>query len=648
MGTGRESWLPQLRLDQLLDELQSRLDAARKTQDRMHSLLEAVLSVGRELDLAQVLERIVRAAIVLTDAEYGAVGVIGDGRRLSRFLPVGISDELAARIGPLPQGHGILGELIRHPEPLRLNDLAEHPASYGFPANHPPMRTFLGVPIRVRDEVFGNLYLTEKRGGSRFDADDEAVLTTLSVAAGVAIDNARLYAESRRREEWGAALGEITRSLLSGADATDVLSLIARRALEVAQADSACVLVPDLGANVLRVDVAVGELAAELSGQAVEYENTLAGLAARTGRPAVSADLRSDPRAHAFPGLEDAYGPTVAVPLLARERVQGALRLSRLAERSPFDVTEVGLLSDFAGQAALALELARHRAESEQLALLHDRDRIARDLHDLAIQRLFATGMTLQSAGRLIDHPEASERVGRAVDDLDETIKIIRSTIFALRSSGEEAAGGAGGESGGSALSGGGAGLRRLMTKAVATSAEALGFTPSLRMEGRVDTDIPEETADQVLAVLVEALSNVARHAHARRADVTLTVDAHIVLTVTDDGVGVGESVPRTGGLANMRSRAELLGGTLEITPARLPGEHMDGAVDKPVDEIADGGPDGSPDGGLDGSLDTVPVLAHATVRGGGTGPRPGTRIVWRVPLLSPGNGEEKGAGALT
>ncbi|GAA2632352.1 GAF domain-containing sensor histidine kinase [Streptomyces axinellae] len=577
--------LPHFRLDELLDELQTRLDAARRTQDRMHSLLEAVLSVGRELDLAYVLRRIVEAALALTNAEYGALGVIGDRQRLANFLPVGISDELAEQIGPLPSGHGILGELIRLPEPLRLTDLTAHPASHGFPANHPPMRTFLGVPVRVRDEVFGNLYLTEKRGGADFDADDEAVVTTLAVAAGVAVDNARLYAESRRRAQWLEALGEITRSLLSGASSGEVLRLIAWGALEVSQSDSACVLLPEPLTGALRVDVAVGELAKEMTGLVVAYDNTLPGLAARTGESAVTADIMNDPRTHAFPGVENAHGPAVAVPLLAQKHSPGALRLSRLKGRTPFDETEVALLSDFAAQAALALELAQHRAESEQLALLHDRDRIARDLHDLAIQRLFATGMTLQSAARLIDRPEAADRVGRAVDDLDETIKIIRSTIFALRSS----------DNGHDPV---GASLRRTMAKAVGDTAEQLGFTPALRLEGPVDTNVPPEAAGHVRAVLGEALSNIVRHAHAHRVEVTLQVDDEITLTITDDGVGIGGST-HSGGLDNMRSRAELLGGGLTVSDGESP-PHEDAPQRR-----ADAPPLGSR----------------------------GTRIVWRVPL---------------
>jgi signal transduction histidine kinase len=571
---GRHPALPQLRLDQLLDELQARLDAARATQGRMHSLLEAVLSVGRELDLEQVLRRIVESAVVLADAQYGALGVV-DRHRLSQFLPVGISEGLAYRIGPLPSGHGLLGELIRHPQPLRLTDLSEHPASHGFPEHHPPMRSFLGVPIRVRDEVFGNLYLTEKRGGAQFDPDDEAVLTTLSVAAGVAIDNARLYHESRRREQWLEALGVITRMLLAGTPAAEVLSLIARLALQVSLADSAAILLPAPGTDSLMVEVAEGHDAERVSGLVVPSDGSLAGLAVRTGRPAVASDVRTDARARAWPlpDQESEFGPLVAVPLVANERSSGALRLCRLAGRPAFDDHEVELLSGFAAQAALALELARHRAESEHLALLHDRDRIARDLHDLAIQRLFATGLTLQSASRLIEHPEAGERVGRAVDDLDETIKIIRSTIFALRAVGNE--------------DGEPATLRRRLVKAVRSASDILGFTPSLLMDGPVDTDVPDETGDQVLAVLAEALSNTVRHAHARRVDVRLTVGADVVLTVTDNGVGTGDAAP-SGGLVNMRSRAELLGGTLSVETPEAGGTRVVWRVPRTVN-----GPDG-------------------------------------------------------
>ncbi|MCK7626036.1 GAF domain-containing protein [Streptomyces sp. RS10V-4] len=543
----------------------------------MRSLLDAVMSLGRGLELPQVLRGIVEAAVTLTDAEYGALGVVGGGG-LSQFLPVGMDEELIASIGRTPCGRGILGELIRHPAPLRLTDLTDHPHSAGFPANHPPMRTFLGVPVRVRDEVFGNLYLTEKRGGGAFDADDEAVVTTLSIAAGVAIDNARMYHESRRRERWLEALGEITRSLLSGTEADEVLRLIARRAMEVAGADCAAVLLPaGAPADQLSVAVACGTGASRIAGLRVPADGSLPGMAVRSGRPVVTDDLRADPRAYPLgadlgggdgtgPGAE-VYGPAVAVPLQV-DTGCGALRLCRLAGRPPFDDTEVRLISGFADQAVIALELARRRAESEELTVLHDRDRIARDLHDLAIQRLFATGITLQSATRLIDRPEAAERVGRAVGDLDTTIKIIRSTIFGLRTTGDGS---------------GDRGLRRDLTDTVQRAAGPLGFAPALRIDGPVDAAVPEEVAQHLVAVAAEALSNAARHARAGRLDVAVAATAdEVALTVTDDGVGVaGGGTGHVGGLANMRARAEMHGGSFEV---------------------------GSPPGG-------------------------GTRLVWRVPL---------------
>ncbi|MEU5196923.1 sensor histidine kinase [Streptomyces scabiei] len=543
--------LPQLRLDELLEELQARLDAARGTRDRVHSLLEAVLSVGRELELEQALRSIVEAAAVLVDAEYAALGVIGpDGRRLSAFHTVGVSEEQIARIGPYPEGHGILGELIRHPEPLRLAKLSEHRASYGFPPNHPPMNSFLGVPIRVREQVFGNLYLTEKRGGAQFDEEDESVLSTLAVAAGVAIDNARLYEESRLRERWLRATAEITHSLMSGGGPGEVLRLIAERAREIMTAALAVVAVPMEGTESLTVDLAIGEGARAHRGLVLSRTDPLIGRAFTSASPVTSVDVSQEETgttgAPRFTGL----GPAVAVPIGSGESTRGILLLARAAGRTEFTEPEIERLQGFAAQAAVVMELTERRRDAEQIALLEDRDRIARDLHDLAIQRLFATGMTLQSAGRFIEHPEASERVLRAVDDLDETIKIIRSTIFGLRSREGVA----------------GAGLRARAVRAVGEAAQVLGFAPSLRLEGLLDTEVSKELADHVVAVLSESLTNVARHAHASRVDVVLEADAsHLCLTVSDNGVGIPAGGRRSG-LRNMADRAREAGGDLETS----------------------------------------------------------------------------------
>ncbi|MEU9077005.1 GAF domain-containing sensor histidine kinase [Kitasatospora sp. NPDC004745] len=564
-GDEVRSRIPQLRLDELLEELQARIDAARGTRDRVHSLLEAVLSVGRELELTQVLRRIVEAAAVLVDARYAALGVIGpDGETLSQFLTVGMSDEQIQRIGPYPTGRGLLGELIRHPEPLRMMDLAEHPSSVGCPAQHPVMRAFLGVPVRVREEVFGNLYLTDKRSGEEFDTDDESVISTLAVAAGVAIDNARLYEEAQRQQRWLGTSAEITRGLLSGGDRSEVVELIARRAREITCAELADVSVPVPGTGTVRVELALGGDTAGRQGLDVPLEGTLAGEACAQGSPAATADLAGDPRFTEGPRLYDGLGPAVAVPLgRAGGPVDGVLLLARRTGEAAFTDREIGPLLGFADQAALALELAERRRDAEQLAMLEDRDRIARDLHDLAIQRLFATGMTLQSAARFIEHPGASDRVLRAVGDLDETIKIIRSTIFGLRAREEK----------------GVQGLRARVVRVAEEAQAGLGFPPRLSMEGLLDTDVPAEVADHVVAVLGEALSNAARHARAGRIEVVLqATGSRVVLTVQDDGVGIPEQGRRSG-LRNLAERAETLGGVFELVSPEAGGTRLSWSV---------------------------------------------------------------------
>ncbi|MFI8823507.1 GAF domain-containing protein [Streptomyces sp. NPDC053431] len=542
--------LPRLRLDELLDELQVRIDEVRGTRDRLNGLLEAVMSVGRELDLPQVLRGIVEAAVTLVDAEYGALGVIGDDQKLAEFLPIGIEDDVRERIGALPSGHGILGELIRHPEPLRLPELSEHPASYGFPPHHPPMHTFLGVPIRVRDEVFGNLYLTEKRGGMDFDTEDEAVVTTLAVAAGIAIENARLYEEGRLRERWLAASSDFTSALLSGVEESEVLDGMLERAVDIAGADIGVFYLVGPGGE-LRGSLASGEGAETHRGVVLpSSEGTLAAAALERDGLVTAADVEHDPRITVQPERWKGFGPAVAVTVGTKERLSGVLILARRHARPPFAGAEIIALPAFAGQAALALELADRRRDAEQVSLLEDRDRIARDLHDLAIQRLFATGMTLQSARRFVEHPEAVDRLTRAIDDLDATIKIIRSTIFGLRDH----------EAPGTRPK-----LRSRIVKAVDQAASALGFAPALRMEGLLDTEVPADIADEVIAVVGEALTNVARHARARRAEVSVAADDGVLtVTVRDDGVGIGRDHPRSG-LRNLAERAERLGGDLSV-----------------------------------------------------------------------------------
>ncbi|MGW0486502.1 sensor histidine kinase [Nonomuraea sp. NPDC003214] len=540
--------MPQMRLDELLAELQTRLNAVLSTRDRVHALLEAVVSVGSDLDLETVLRRIVETATKLVDASYGALGVVGEESTLLQFIPVGLSEEEIARIEHWPHGLGLLGLLIKDARPLRMGKISDHPESYGFPPGHPPMGTFLGVPVRVRDEVFGNLYLTEKRGGGEFDEEDEAVVIALATAAGVAVENARLYEESRRRETWLQASAEVTTSLLSGADPRQVLTTMAARAREMCDADLVQVLLPEPSGDSLKVDVIEGEGADELLDAEFEISATLAGEAFTRGEPVAEKNLQQAPYPES-PLRRLGYGPGLMVPLGAATSTRGVLALAKRSGRLPFSDADRQMLQSFAGQAAIALELAEARRDAERLGLLEDRDRIAKDLHDLVIQRLFATAMTLMSTVRLVERPEAGKRLQHAIDELDETIRQIRSSIFALQGTREDSA----------------PSLRAKIVDLVEGAGGHLGFMPGLRMEGQIDTVVPEPVAEHLLAVLREALSNVVRHSHATRAEVTVEVaDAHLTLTVTDNGVGVGESGRRSG-LRNIEERAVQLGGTAEM-----------------------------------------------------------------------------------
>ncbi len=540
--------LSQVRLDDLLAELQDRLEHVVATRDRVHALLEAVLAVGSDLDLQTVLRRIVQAAATLVDARYAALGVIGDDGMLSQFIPIGIDDRTIAKIGALPRGHGLLGELINNPSPLRLSDISAHTASYGFPAHHPPMKTFLGVPIRVRDAAFGNLYLTETRGGLEFTEEDESVVLALAAAAGVAIENARLYDEARRREAWLEASRQVTTALMSGIDPSDVLTLVVSRARQMAEADVAALALPHAGDLV--IEVAHGESADKILGLVLPREGSLTGHVFRTGEPFGTAELPDEPLAAHGP-LSQILGPMLLVPLGAPGNVRGVLLVGNRASGPTFPAATLRMLTTFAGQAAVALELAERQRDAEKLAVFEDRDRIARDLHDLVIQRLFATGMLLESASRLMQNPEALSRVRRAVDDLDETIREIRTTIFALQAPSENEQ----------------TSLRAQILGVVEDATRTLGFAPSVQLSGLVDTRVRGELGEHLLAALRETLSNAARHARASRVQVSVEADGDLILTVRDDGVGPPQGGRRSG-LRNLADRAQVHGGEFTIGSA--------------------------------------------------------------------------------
>jgi two-component system, NarL family, sensor histidine kinase DevS len=536
--------VPRLELDQLLGQLIERAHDVLAAQGRLRGLLRANAAVAAELSLPVVLRRIVEAARELLGARYAALGVIGRDGVLEQFVHAGMDDEVVAEIGGLPRGRGILGLLISDPVPIRLADLARHPASAGFPGGHPPMRAFLGVPVRVGDEVFGNLYLTERAGGGEFTAEDEELAIALAAAAGGAIANARRFTESEQRHRWLAASAELTPLLLSG-EAAQPYELIVQHAVAAAEADFAWLVLPH-AAGEARVMAAAGPVAAGLAGRTVPLEGSLGGRAMLTGKPFLADDYRTVSSAIT---LDADVGRIMVVPLMAGEQVLGALILGRLAARPGFADVSLQMAASFGAQAAVAVELSRARADQVALARMEDHDRIAADLHDHVIGELFALGMGLQGLASRVSAVGDAERLSGYVDSIDSVISKIRASIFQLQPRDHEAAG-----------------LQAQLTELAAEHTPQLGFTAAIHFTGPVDSSVDAALAGDILAVTREALSNCARHARATTAGIAVTAaNGVITVEVTDNGRGIGTPA-RSSGLANMRHRAERNGGTLQIT----------------------------------------------------------------------------------
>ncbi len=508
------------------------------------ALLDAVVAISSDLDLHSVLNRIVESACRITQARYGALGVLdAGGHGLADFVTFGLTDEEHRAIGDLPRGRGILGLLIEHPQAVRLEHLAEHPGSFGFPPHHPPMDSFLGVPVRIRGTVFGNLYLTEKQGARGFTEQDEALVQVLATAAGVLIENARSYAQSERRRLWLEASVQITEALQPPIEMDEALRQITVGARRVVRAAAVALLLRrDVEAEVVAADGAdvgrVPDVAADLAGRIAHAEQ--------------EQEVAVVPHAE--------HGTVVLVPLRAQIAEGGVLLVLLGGGRSGPESEEVDLLASLADQASLALDRAEALADREELALVADRDRIARDLHDVVIQRLFATGLQLQGARRIAMSDELRERLDSAVLDLDTTIRDIRSSIFELQRVGERS-------------------LRSDVRDLAKEYVPVLGFTPLVRTTGPVDTAVGDELGEQLLAVLREALSNAARHAEASAAvvEVVVTQD-RVLLSVTDNGKGT-PAERRESGLRNVRRRAADHGGTLRLLGEEPHGTRLEWSV---------------------------------------------------------------------
>lgn len=542
-----------------------------------NALLDAVVAVADGLEIDDALTRIVTIAADLVDAKFAALGVLGPNGRMSRFVQVGVDDSAATAIGRLPQGLGVLGTLMHHTDPVRVSDVATHPKSAGFPPGHPVMRSFLGVPVLVAGRVYGNLYLADKRHGP-FTDEDERLVVSLAGAAGVALANARMYGLSQQRQKWQESVTEIDTLVLSEVEPEIVAEDIARRAWLLSSAAVAVLAVPDASGHLVLhavvtaypghadsrrqwvlsrarriTDAQVFADLAKLTNTAVNTDGAIA--AAFTSGETVTADepLLNDVARHAL-------GPCLALPLNAGGHVVGVLALVRFADDYAFSDIETELAEGFARQTGVALLFDLERSERERLAIFEERDRIARDLHDLVIQRLFATGMMLQGAARMADLPPIlAERLDRAVDELDGTIKEIRTTIFDLTEIGDEP----------SWVS-----VRARVLAEVERAGMGRRPKPSVSFSGPVDAMVNAELAVNLVAAVREGVSNALRHSGCTRIEVAVSAhDQMLRLTVADDGCGLPDNgPPRLSGLANLDGRARVLGGECRVGTSHLGG----------------------------------------------------------------------------
>ncbi|WP_353827873.1 GAF domain-containing sensor histidine kinase [Agromyces sp. SYSU T0242] len=536
---------PRVELDRALRDLVDRADEVMRTQGRLRALLDATRSVVGEIELSEVLRSIVRSAADLVDAEYGAIGVLAPQGGLEQFVHVGMPDATVQRIGRLPEGRGLLGALIDHPDPIRLGVLGDDPRSVGFPEGHPPMGSFLGVPLRVREEVFGNLYLTNRRSGP-FTEEDVELITALATAAGLAIDNARRYAEARMRETWAAASAQVVSALLTS-PGDDAPALLADELSARGSAERVAILTGAGGTAVRVLEVRGDETDVDLAGATLPAGRTLGAVVLEGGESRATPGGRLDqPDALAL-AHDGMAGPVLFTAL----RKAGVPRMVIAAARRPgaphFTAAEMRIAEDLADRVSLALELAEARDAEQRALLLEDRARIARDLHDHVVQQLYGAGLDLQAA--VGDAPDAVvRRLDSAVDAIDEAIAQVRTIVFAL-----------------TPHDGRVPTLRHRVLDLAGTASRHLPQPVTVSFSGPVDLVSEGALADELTATVRELLSNAVKHSGASSVVLTITAtDGSVTAVVADDGRGIGDS-PRRSGLENLRVRAERLGGAFEL-----------------------------------------------------------------------------------
>jgi signal transduction histidine kinase len=506
-----------------------------------------IVDIAADLDLDATLKRIVTAAMELTGARFGALGVRGPDDTLISFVHAGI-DEFAAN----PIGHhskGVLGLLRSRSGSLRLDHLTTLPAAVGFREHHPSRGDLLGVPIIIRQNVFGSLYLTKPTSRAAFSEADELAVRELASAAAVAIDNARLFDRARSTAQWAEASRMITTGLLSAVDLHARLQLIAARACELTEAEQAIVLVPtedDLPVDevdTLVVSTAVGLYADEVLGQRVPVDGSTTGAVFRSGTPVITAAF-----AHPLQALTDVgRRSAIVMPLRSEHTLLGVIAVVRNSDQPPFDAEHLKLMSDFADHATVALMLANTLEHARNLTVLADRERIGHDLQDHVIQRLFTAGIDLQGTIARSRSSEITDRLNRTVTDLQITIEDIRTTIFELHHTGTQRIG-----------------LRQRIEAAVADLTENGTVVTTIQMSGPMSV-IGDDLAGHVESVILEAVSNTVRHSGATQLTVEVAVADELDITITDDGCGISIDNERRSGLVNMASRAEQIDGHCDL-----------------------------------------------------------------------------------
>lgn len=535
---------PRAELDRALSDLVDQAHKVLDTQGRLRALVRANGAIVSHLELLIVLRTIVEVAVELVGARYGALGVIAEGGGLEQFIHVGMSPEDVEKIGHLPEGHGLLGALIDDPRPIRIESIASDPRFAGFPEGHPPMSAFLGVPIAVRNTVYGNLYLTDPVSG-RFTEDDEQLVRALAANAGFAVDNARLFAETSARQAWTASTAEMTAALLGG-DAIEGLEELAARVAHLAAADFTCVVESDPADNRMRLLAASGELRKSMPTDS-PLTNEHVRSVVEGSQPTRTEEI--GPFA-SFESLQT--GPALLVPVEADTPHPTVLLAVRRAGAPTFTAFELEQTVAFASQAALAMELSATRADRQRVLLLEDRARIARDLHDNVIQQLFAAGMELQSVESSLGPGTAAERLDSTAQTLDDAIANIRTIIFALSHTGRS-----------------GDSLRHRLLDIVNEVGAVLPKSATISFSGPVDVVSELDLADDIAAFVREGLTNVVRHAAAGTASVLVKASAdEIIVGIADDGHGIGDTTRRSG-LKNIAERARLRDGDLTVDSNR-------------------------------------------------------------------------------